>query len=245
MRLIGWLKLKANCYFQFYCSSLSLFSISQTDVFCIYLPESVFCQMNFFTIYITIILIGLSACTNPFKLREPEEPDQLGTVYYPNTSPEITLQNFIQSTEEKQPTEYIKLFATSSTGRNFLFEPDPYLKNEYIDNWSVTEEEEFFTQLMSSDNKNYPKINLEFTPSQPVFQPIVQGSLQDSVQTDLTYSLKITTISAENIYRGFAKFKLFKNEKNDNNWYIYYWRDIAEENGGELSWSSLKLKYIQ
>ena len=198
--------------------------------------------MRFGYFIISLILIAITYCTNPFSTRNPEKPDSGNQVYENATEPKIVLDNLIMAIKEKNVNEYKKIFASETVGHSFTFEPEPSLIENFVGKWTIQDEESYFTNLVSSSSGNYPILNLSFNVSEYSFTPVVSGSESDSVRTNnMQYILTVNPGDSTTIYKGNTEFKLFRS-KIDQFWYIYHWKDNAIDQNYNETWTNLKIK---
>ncbi|MBN1407437.1 MAG: hypothetical protein JW956_06600, partial [Calditrichaceae bacterium] len=152
--------------------------------------------------YLLFIMLLFTYCTNPFSTRDPEKPDSGSEVYDNTTQPEIVMENLIKAIQEKKVNEYKKVFASETLGHTFTFEPEPSLVENFINNWTIQEEESYFNNLVSSSSGNYPIINLSFNVVEYSFLPVEPGSESDSVRTNsMQYILTINPGDSTTIYK--------------------------------------------
>jgi len=201
-----------------------------------------------FKITLTILLIFffLASCTNPFSVRDPEKPDPKSTtvIYDPAFGPDTVLVNFEKAIENKNLIEYMNVFVSANLNEphSFIFEPEPYFQNDFIEPWTREDEQTYFDQLTKTKSGDFPKLSLIFK-NKPLFTPIIAGSDEDSLQTNsIEYSLQADFGDSSFTYSGVNEFKLFKSQ-NDQLWYIYYWRDNAINQSYNTSWTYLKTLY--
>lgn len=198
--------------------------------------------MRFGYFIISLIIITITYCTNPFSTRNPEKPDSGNQVYENATEPKIVLDNLIMAIKEKNVNEYKKIFASETVGYSFTFEPEPSLIENFVGKWTIQDEESYFTNLVSSSSGNYPILNLSFNVSEYSFTPVVSGSESDSVRTNnMQYILTVNPGDSTTIYKGNTEFKLFRS-KIDQFWYIYHWKDNAIDQNYNETWTNLKIK---
>jgi hypothetical protein len=198
--------------------------------------------MRFGYFIISLIIITITYCTNPFSTRNPEKPDSGNQVYENATEPKIVLDNLIMAIKEKNVNEYKKIFASETVGHSFTFEPEPSLIENFVGKWTIQDEESYFTNLVSSSSGNYPILNLSFNVSEYSFTPLISGSESDSVRTNnMQYILTVNPGDSTTIYKGNTEFKLFRS-KIDQFWYIYHWKDNAIDQNYNETWTNLKIK---
>lgn len=194
---------------------------------------------------LNIILIVLCAgCTNPFSTRDPEKPvqDENTSVFVSPIEKEFVMENFKHAIEQQNLEEYMNCFIQNdeNSKHNFHFEPDPYLKNDFITGWALDDERNFFNQLKSQFSRIYFSFDTLFQ-----YSDITVG-VQDSVETDRRgYVLTLVEKDSVSEYRGQARFKLYRATSTTDLWYIYYWQDNAVNNEYTKSWSYLKLSLAQ
>lgn len=190
--------------------------------------------------YISIIAILNWCCTNPFSVREPEDPATTGTaiLYETPVSAEVVLSNFRYSIIQKNIINYRNCFADSSVAENFRYKfiPDKRLESEFFENWTMTDEINYlssvFNTVQSVDLSSFGEISFN----------VINGS-PDSVQTSIfNYELSLNSNNSKTIYTGQIKMKLVRNS--NSLWAIYYWEDLPTPDQPESqSWSWVKAFY--
>ncbi len=193
-----------------------------------------------------VVLVLLLACTNPFSTRDPETPqrENSGSVYDQAVDPEIVLVNFSRALEQKNVDQYMQCFPPrgGESPHPFTFRPEPYFVNEFVDHWTLSEELNFFNQLVSAERSTYPRIRFNFLDSLSL-RPITPTAVNDSVETNsLQYQLEVTVSpDSSAVYKGTAVFKLYREEQAPELWHIYYWQDNAINQAYTSTWTYLKL----
>ncbi len=185
-----------------------------------------------------IILIGnVVVSCSLFETRTPEEPLENQTKYPPPVSPQILVENFIRSLNEKNINEYSKLFSNDSSNR-YKFYPSAEAISIFPDVfefWDIKNETIFaqglFNKFLGKDAPILTLSNSEFNYVLP-----------DSVVFLSDYELIINSSdnSVNNIYKGSLKFCLINYPS--ATWQIVLWFDYKTLFDGFPSWSILKAK---
>lgn len=198
--------------------------------------------------YLTISLISfwIIHCTNPFSVREAKPPNsQSGSEFYSDaTGPDTVFVNLQKSIKNKNVPEYMDVFVNPdlTEPHAFYFEPERYFQNDFIQPWTLEDEQNYFNQLKNSGTADYPELRLDFK-NKPELSAIISGSDNDSLQSNsIEYALYIDYGDSTLVYSGVSEFKLFKSQNNQL-WYIYYWRDNAVNQNYNSTWTFLKTKY--
>jgi hypothetical protein len=175
----------------------------------------------------------LTFCTNPFTTRQAEEPDALvSDTFIQPTECRILKANFSQAIEQKNTVNYMKCFVDSTMDDRypFTFVPENYFAAYFIQKWELSDEENYFNNLVSGENQ--PRLRFEYTDTTLTELP------PDHAEFDFGYNLKVITNDTVT-YQGKGLFKLFRSTVNDC-WYIYFWQDYAVDENYELTWTNLK-----
>lgn len=184
-------------------------------------------------IFVILFLFFLSGC-DIFSTREVEPPNQSRANYQTPVTPELLIQNLINSLTDKNLENYLLSFSDPNfTNRVFTFSASSSALSQFpalANNWGVRNEEQYFNNLISKVQKDQPiTLNLTNISSSP------QG---DSLFYTASYFINIPNISAEiqSNYQGELSFSLIRDSRAI--WTIYFWQDT--KNSNLLSWSELK-----
>lgn len=188
------------------------------------------------------VLMGLgfwhTSC-DLFTTREPENPVQPSSTYLPPTEPAIVFSNMVNSFREVNSLNYVKSFSDSSTsGRNFVFEPTSQAQGQYgvFFSWSRQSEQQYFDKIKSElQTSSVPSLVLNF---------LSQSVGADSAQFEATYQLAVphTRASVSQSAVGRAQFYLKKDSF--QNWVILRWVDLANQ-PSDFTWSTMKGEFGQ
>jgi len=180
-----------------------------------------------------ICLLFLLAGCDLFRTRDPQIPDQPRSNYQQAVTPDLLIQNLINSMVDKNLQNYRSCFADSSfTNKNYLFTPSSSAASLYpafTGNFDKDHEKQFFTNLISKIPSN-----LQMTV---VFSNPISSQQGDSLIYTASYTLNIpfTDASIPSTYQGDLKYYMINSQLV---WSIYFWQDIKTTN--DLSWSDLK-----
>ncbi|HID37997.1 MAG TPA: hypothetical protein EYP36_00585 [Calditrichaeota bacterium] len=184
-------------------------------------------------------------CTNPFSVRNVEEPG-FGSDwvrYAPATEPDSVLYNFQLAIADKNVEEYMRTLVDplKADAHSFRFIPVPYYINDFPAVWTLDDERNFFTQLVQSDKKDYPKLRLDFL-NPIVLTAITLNSRRDSVESNsVQYALQVDYGDSLAVYEGIVLFKLYQSKSAPpETWHIYYWQDNAIKQNYDKTWTYLK-----
>ncbi len=190
--------------------------------------------------YILTISLIILSCTNPFSVREAEPPDisNNSDTYEEPFRSESVLSNLKYALIQKNITNYEKCFVSvnSATSFTYNFLHDQRIEGSLLSDWTLTDEIQYFGNIINSDTLKSIEINFTNNLSH---QQITTHP--DSVWTGLDYDLSLIFNESFFNYKGQAIFKLVKNK--DGIWSIYYWEDRPATDNYENSWSILKLKF--
>jgi hypothetical protein len=172
-----------------------------------------------------------------FEPRDPEPPSQSSLNYRPPTDPAIVIANLQSAIEQKNVANYIACFSDPvRTGQPFIFLPAADAQALYgsvLQNWTRTEEESYFQNLIARSAPNaFSSLSL-----------ILQSSsvTADSVTYSYEYTLVFehTDASFPKTGKGVLWFTL--RPDNSNFWAIYRWSDFSTQT--VVSWSNFKGKF--
>ena len=186
-----------------------------------------------------LLIFNIISCTNPFTLRDIEEPDidNESDIFDQPISSEVVLNNFRYSVVQKNISNHMNCFVDQSQGYiyTYRFVPDPSVETEKFRDWVLTDEKSYLNTVF----KQSGKITLEFLDT-ITFTNISQSP--DSVQTtSIPYILSIDFEDENIVYTGTARMKLVKNL--NSMWAIYYWEDSKSTEKDSRSWSNLKANF--
>ncbi len=195
--------------------------------------------MNIYRNFLLLLIFGILSCTNPFNLRDIEEPEiNVGSdIFDQPISSDVVISNFRYSVVQKNISNHINCFVDLSQGFIFTyrFVPDPSVETEKFRNWVLTDEKSYLNTVF----KQSGKISLEFLDT-ITFTNISQSP--DSVQTNsIRYILSVMFETENMVYTGSARMKLVRNI--NAMWAIYYWEDTKSTEEDSRSWSNLKANF--
>jgi len=183
--------------------------------------------------FFIIILLTVSGC-DLFTTRTAEPPNQPRSNYQQAVTPDLLIQNLINSLADKDVVNYLMCFSdTSYSQKVFTFSPSSSSLSQFPalgDNWGVKNEEQYFNNMISKVPANS---QIVLTISNPTMSP--QG---DSVFYSASYFLNVpaTDPNLPQNYQGDLKFNMIRDSRSI--WTIYYWQD--SKSGSLPSWSELK-----
>ncbi len=186
--------------------------------------------------FLYLFLILFSSCSL-FETRTPEEPEGNNPNFPPPTTPQITMDNFLRSFNQKNIINYLSCFSDDSL-QKFLFFPSPDAFSLYpnlFDFWDIKSEIDFAQNLFNKFSQESFPVLLFNNSNFSTFSP-------DSVlfATDYIAEINSKDNSINNSYKGTAHFVL-KIDKNGL-WRISRWFDFNLKNENFPSFSLLKAK---
>jgi len=186
-------------------------------------------KMIFFILTITF----LNGC-DIFSTRTPEPPNQSRSNYQTPVTPNLLIQNLVNSLKDKNLGNYLLSFSDPNfTNKIFTFSASSSAISQFpalANNWGVRNEEQYFNNLITKVQKDQPiTLNLTNTSSSP------QG---DSLFYTASYFISIPSISSniKSSYQGELRFSMIRDSRAI--WTIYFWQDTKSSN--LPSWSELK-----
>jgi len=183
--------------------------------------------------FILSFLFFFSGC-DLFTTREAEPPNQSRSNYQTPVTPELLVQNFVNSLNDKNLENYLLSFSDPNfTSKIFTFSASSSAISQFpalANNWGVRNEEQYFNNLITKVQKDQPiTLNLSNVSS---------SSQGDSLFYTASYFINIPSISADiqSNYQGELRFNMIRDSRAI--WTIYFWQDT--KNSNLPSWSELK-----
>ncbi len=184
-----------------------------------------------------IILISFSlliASCDLFNTRTAETPNQPRTNFQQAITPDLLIENLVNSLHDKSVENYLSCLSDSSfTNKGFVFSPSSGALSQFpslAGNWTEKNEEQYFNNLKVKVPDNLP---VTLTLTNESYSP--QG---DSVIYTASYFLSVPTQDPNlpQSYQGDLRFNIVRDSRAI--WSIYYWQD--SKNSQLPSWSELK-----
>ena len=181
-----------------------------------------------------ILLIFLAVSCGIFDTRDAEPPDQQRSNYIPATSPEILIQNLIDSFADKDVVNYQNTFVTGLSNRNFTFVPSSTALSRFQNlwpTWNIDSEVQYFNNMKTSVPDELPVLLSGLSLSPESF-----SIFGDSLKYNSEYFISVPQINSEPlIFQGNLELSMINVS---TVWLVYYWKDNAIEDNP--SWSDLK-----
>lgn len=193
--------------------------------------------MRKYSIVFFLLLINLifPSC-ELFKTRTPEEPSESNLNYQPSTTPQILLENFIKSFNQKNLAIFQSCFESEPYTYKFIPSSDALSLYHYIFlNWTINSEINFARNLFNKfSSQDFP--NLVFSNSS------FQNYSTDSTVYVADYELSINSKdnSINNIYKGTSQLVLVLDKT--GLWKIIRWYDFSKQIDNFQTISFLKAK---
>ncbi|MBA4251375.1 MAG: hypothetical protein C0425_08920 [Chlorobiaceae bacterium] len=169
-----------------------------------------------------------------FTTREAEKPEQPRSNFELATTPNIVINNFVNSLKDKNTQNYLACLTDSSfSGVSFNFFPSAASVSKYPslnENFGRKQEEQYLTNVLNK------------IPTEQVISLVLSDAslnqLGDSVVYSAKYFLSVphNDISAPKTFQGELRFKIIRDSRTI--WAISSWQDI--KNSNLPSWSDLK-----
>lgn len=186
-------------------------------------------------IFLLIIIFSMINGCDLFTTRTAQPPNQPRSNYQQAVTPDILIQNLVNSLSDKNVENYLTCFSNPSyTQKTFLFSPSSSSLSQFPalgDSWGVKNEEQYFNNMISLVPSS---MQIVLTISNPSMNP--QG---DSVFYTASYFLNVPA-SDQNFpqnYQGDLRFSMARDSR--SLWVIYFWQD-SKNNSSLPSWSDLK-----
>jgi hypothetical protein len=187
--------------------------------------------MRYIGVIFFILLLG--GC-DLFKTRDAQMPDQPRSNYEIAVTPDLLIQNLVNSLKDVNLQNYLACFSDISfSGKSYLFYPSSgaaSLFPSFAYPWDKKNESAYFTNLISRIPSGV-QVTLVITNS----NSSQQG---DSIIYSASYTLNVpfTDSSIPSLYQGDLKFNMIRDSRLV--WSIYLWQDIKSTQ--YPSWSELK-----
>jgi hypothetical protein len=172
-----------------------------------------------------------------FEPRDPEEPEQGGLNFPPQTDPAIVITNLQNAISVKNVANYANCFADAPTfARPFSFTPSTEASAQYpgvLGNWSIQAERDYFQNLIAKSPQNgFASLGLTRKG---------ETVSADSVLYDFDYVLTFEHTEPEfpRTARGSLRFTVVRNASNF--WAIVDWLDYKTTE--DATWSLFKGKF--
>ena len=183
---------------------------------------------------IFIMLLFSAISCDIFETRDAESPDQSRSNYLPATSPEILIQNLINSFADKDVVNYQNTFVTGLSNRIFTFIPSSTALSRFQNlwpTWNIDAEVQYFNNMKTSVPDDLP-ISLSGLSLSPESFSI----FGDSLKYNSEYFISVPQRNSESlIFQGSLELSMINVS---TVWLVYFWKDNAVEDNP--SWSDLK-----
>jgi len=182
----------------------------------------------------TILLLFLAVSCDIFETRDAEAPDQQRSNYVPATSPEILIQNLIDSFADKDVVNYKNTFVTGLSNRVYTFIPSSTALSRFQNlwpSWNIDAEVQYFNNMKTSVPEELPVLLSGLSLSPESF-----SIFGDSLKYNSEYFISVPQINSEPlIFQGNLELSMINVS---TVWLVYFWKDNAIEDNP--SWSDLK-----
>lgn len=190
-------------------------------------------QANYIYV-LSLILLLMIGCGNPFETRTPESPDSEQLVCEPAISPQMVLENLIDAYEYQSLECYMQLFDST-----FVFEADPYeregtlgyLYRDWEINIEINVTQSLFEQVSLEDGITLILTSVPDKPDPP--EPHLSATLYRNYTLALDYPQSQIPPAAP--AQGIAIFALTENQRGF--WQITHWEDQRQNT---IDWGAIK-----
>ncbi|MFZ0390985.1 MAG: hypothetical protein WAN36_11060 [Calditrichia bacterium] len=193
--------------------------------------------------YVPILLLLLLACTNPFSVRDPDQPkinNQLQAANSLQNNPDSLLKKIQYAFSEENVNFYLDCIADSpQVSVPFTFIPQQDAANRLLpwQPWNPDDEYQYFFSLIG--DPELEKLTLQIYNIRD--WTLVNAS-QDSMQTRFDYEIQLKSKDGEKFFLGQSIFKIVRSGQ--SLWYVYFWEDLKiKSDQTEPTWSELKANY--
>ncbi len=184
---------------------------------------------------LVIILLLFSAVScDIFETRDAEPPDGPRSNYQSAISPEILIQNLINSFADKDVVNYQNTFVTDLSNRVFSFVPSSTALSRFQNlwqTWNIDDEVQYFNNMKTSVPDELPVSISKLSLSPESF-----SIFGDSLKYNSEYFISVPQRNSEAlIFQGNLEFSMINVS---TVWQVNFWKDNAVEDNP--SWSDLK-----
>ena len=183
---------------------------------------------------VIILLLFLAVSCDIFETRDAESPDQARSNYQPATSPEILIQNLIDSFADKDVVNYQNTFETGLSSKDFTFIPSSTALSRFQNlwpTWNIDDEVQYFNNMKTTVPDELPVLLSGLSISPESF-----SIFGDSLKYNSEYFISVPQINSEPlIFQGNLELSMINVS---TVWLVYFWKDNAIEDNP--SWSDLK-----
>ncbi len=191
---------------------------------------------------ISCVMLVLASACDVFPTRTPEDPINPNSNIIPPTTPYLALDNFINSVNNAEYSNYTQCFASKISGQSKEFEyiPSGSSKANYpglFNEWHSNEEIRNFKSIINS-------LKVETKPVLVINNIQYNSFSADSVNLTGDYSLSLEIKNNINVSHYLGQVLLSLYRENNGLWYINQWVDIdskTDETGS--TWSTLKASF--
>jgi len=187
------------------------------------------------TLFFSILICFTLFACDIIDTRKPESPNTSRNSIIAATTPDILFSNLKNAYFEKVVENYMVSFVDNAfLNRQFKFIPDGSSSQlfNFLNNWTKTDEEQFFKHLTSKTGD--APISIDFIEKD-------KNIMGDSAifQYDYTITFPIQDESIPTFYEGSSLFKILIDSQ--QNWVIVSWEDVKK--GDSPTWSELKGRF--
>lgn len=189
-----------------------------------------------------ILIATLAVACELFTTRNPEEPDTGKGSFVPPTSPQLVIDNLLNSIKEKNPENYIACLSDSSSfgGSGFVFYPAADALARYpglFNDWNLQSERRWLVSLFSIMLKETAPLLIFKKPSFEVITPDSAVYL-----ADYTLTANHQTASLAKEFSGRLVFTI--TPRTNGLWSITRWTDSSLDTDSLDSWSVMKARFF-
>ncbi len=188
------------------------------------------------------ILLGISvlaAGCGIFETRQPQPPQQARTDFQPPLSPDVVIQNLVNSITDRNVDNYMSCLSDTTFGaRPFSFDPPADVFRQYqgiFMSWDRNSERTYFNNLSVQSSKT--------AGSQLILSSENLTTLGDSAAFSANYSLVWPNKVPGNPQQAEGNLLFYLGIDRNQNWSIYRW--IDSKVGDSLTWSDMKARFSQ
>lgn len=182
-----------------------------------------------------VCTLFLFSC-NLFETRDPENPITDNQTLPPPSTKEALFSNFQTAIQQKNLTEYEKLFADTVTHKqSFLFVPAARYASIFP-GWNKSSELDYFRNVITAVGSSSIQFGILSAPQILTYQ-------SDSAVYTIQYSLFVPHNKPGVTTQFTGRSELYMSPNKNNIWMIYRWADF--ETMKDSSWSELKGQFVK
>ncbi len=186
------------------------------------------------TLVFFFLIILFKGC-GIFETRDPQNPQNIRSTFFPPTSADIVIDNLTFAIQEKNSDNYFKCLSSSS----FKYLPDSRSQQQYpeiFNSWSIQTEKNYFDNLIALQEGGSSS-SILFLDNERLTQ---LSSDSASYQADYIFAFQHNKANIPKSSKG--RISLILATDDDALFYIRRWEDFRQ-NDSDFTWSEFKANF--